>query len=127
MPLIDVSEVLVDPDLASRFTVIRRAETVGSNGRSATTDTSFPNIVGVITMQSASELIRRDDGDMITRKISIVTPFRLRSAADGHKPDQVVLDGITYTITEILPYHRFGAGFVEALAVSMNATDPGPV
>ena len=127
MPLIDVSEVLVDPDLASQFTVIRRAESVGSNGRVSTADTTIPNIIGVVTMQSAGELIRRDDSDMIQRKISVVTPFRLRSAADGHKPDQIVLDGITYTVTEILPYHRFGAGFVEAIAVSMNATDPGPV
>lgn len=127
MPLIDVSEVLLDPMLASSFSVIRRVETVGSNGRSVAVPTTTDNVIGVVTMQSAGELIRRDDADQITRKISVVTPFRLRSAATGHKPDQIIYDGITYTVTEILPYHRFGAGFVEAIAVSMNATDPGPV
>lgn len=121
MPQLDVSEVLFDPDLADTFTVIRQAEAVNDQGRTVLTPTQYPRIVGVVTATSPADLLRRDDGQMMPRKISVVTVFRLRGPAPGFQPDQIVIDGVTFTITEILPFSRFGRGFVEALATSMNA------
>lgn len=121
MAQLDVSEVLFDPDLADTFTVIRQAESINNQGRSVLTPTEYPNIVGVVTATSPAELLRRDDGQMMPRKISVVTVFRLRGPAPGFQPDQIQIDGVTFTITEILPFSRFGRGFVEALATSMNA------
>lgn len=126
MPLLDVSDVLLDPMLADQFDVIRRAEALGTNGRSTLTPTTIPNQVGVVTMASGNDLIRRDDGSMMSRKISVVTPFRLRGPGNGFAPDQISLGGVIFTVTEILPYNRYGAGFIEALAESMNASDPAP-
>lgn len=133
MALLDLSEVMFDPDLVTGFTVIRRAETVGNNGRSTlvettiTTDpvTGYP-IVGIINHAGSAEIIRRDDGTMMSRMIGIITSFRLRGPAPGFQPDIVLLEGTRYTISEVLPYTRYGSGFVEAVATSMNATDAPP-
>lgn len=124
MPDLDVSEVLFDPDFADVFTVQRRAEAVNTSGRSQVTVTPFIDIVGVITSTDPSDLERRDDGQMMTRTINVVTAFRLRGPSPGFQPDQIVHDGVTYTVDKILPFTRFGRGFIEAVATSMNAQTP---
>lgn len=125
--LLNVAMVLLDPRLADQFTVIQRTEVVSSGGISQITTKNIPGQVGVVTMQSPADLIRRDDGQMMSRKISIVTPYRLRGPGNGFQPDQISLGGVIFTVTEILPYNRFGSGFIEAIAESMNAADPAPV
>lgn len=126
MPLLDVSSVLLDPDLAEMFTVIRRSESVGSDGRSVITPTTIPNQIGVVTATTPGDLLRRDDGQMMDQKISVVTPFSLRGPGNGFQPDQIIVGGVTFTVTQVLPFRRFGAGFTEVIASSMNAADPAP-
>lgn len=123
---IDVSEVLFDPDLADLFDVVRREEIVGDNGRPVIKERRHLSIVGVITAQSPADLLRRDDGQMMPRKYSLVTVFRLQGPGRGHQPDDIWLDGQRFTVTEVLPYSRFGSGFVEAIITSMNASNPAP-
>lgn len=124
---LDVSEVLFDPDLADMFDVIRNREVVNDQGRSETQETRYRNIIGVVTSQSPADLLKRDDGQMMPRKCSVVTAFRLRGPGAGFQPDDIVLEGIRFTVTEILPFSRFGSGFVEATITSMNASNPAPV
>jgi hypothetical protein len=124
MPNLDVSEVLFDPDLADTFDVRRRSEVVGDDGRPSIGERTFPRIVGVITPEPPADLVRRDDGQMTTHKISVVTMFRLRSASEGSQPDQVLYGGATYTVTTVLPFSRFGKGFTEAIATLMAASAP---
>lgn len=128
MPLIDVTDVLLDPDFADVFSVIRRAEVVDpATGRSVITPTTYHDIVGVVTAAAPGDLDRRDDGQMMARKISIVTQYRLRGPGNGFQPDQIVLGEVTFTVTEILPYTRFGGGFIQATAESMSAATPAPI
>lgn len=123
---IDVSEVLFDPDLADMFDVVRKEETVNEQGRSTIKERRYQDIVGVITAQSPAELLRRDDGQMMPRKYAVVTVFRLQGPGKGYQPDDIWLDGQRFTVTEVLPYSRFGSGFVEAIITSMNASNPAP-
>lgn len=123
---IDVSEVLFDPDLADMFDVVRKEETVNEQGRSTIKERRYQDIVGVITAQSPAELLRRDDGQMMPRKYVVVTVFRLQGPGKGYQPDDIWLDGQRFTVTEVLPYSRFGSGFVEAIVTSMNASNPAP-
>lgn len=126
MPSVDVSEVLFDPDLADTFDVLRQAETVTTHGRTELKESLYPNVIGVVTTTSPGELQRRDDGQMMPRKISVVTMFRLRGPSPGFQPDQIQYCGVRFTVTEILPFSRFGKGFVEALATSMSAINVAP-
>ena len=127
MPDLDVSEILLDPDLADLVTVRRRTEVVNSFGETSTTNETFPSVIAVVTAQGAGELIRRDDGQSQPRKVSVVTMFRLRAAAPGFQPDEIDVDGSTFTVTEVLPYCRFGAGFVEVIATYMGTLPAAPV
>lgn len=127
MPDLDVTEILTDPDLADMVTVRRRAEVINSFGETSVTTEVFADVIAVITTQSAGELIRRDDGQSQPRKISVVTMFRLRAASPGYQPDEIDVDGSTFTVTEVLPYTRFGEGFVEVIATYMGTLPAAPV
>ena len=122
MALIDVTDVLFDPDFADLVTVRRMAESVNGFGEGAATPTSFPNVPMVITYQSPAEIIRKDDGTQTPRKASIVTTFALRAQSPGSRGDEIDVDGGTLTVTEILPFKRFGPGFCEAIATFMGAS-----
>lgn len=126
MPNLDVSEVLLDPDIADVFDVVRRAEAVGDDGRATTKDSTYRNIIGVVTTAEPGAAEIKDDGQMMPRKISVVTLFRLRGPASGVQPDQIIIGGVTFTVTEVLPFTRFGRGFVEVVATSIAPTSRPP-
>lgn len=126
MANVDVSEVLLDPDLCDRFDVTRRAEVMGADGRASVVGTVFSGVIGVVVASSPSGMERRDDGQMLSHTATVVTKFRLRGPAPGFQPDQITIDGTTFTVLDILPFSRFGAGFVEATAEAMSAAAAPP-
>lgn len=126
MPLLDVTEILSDDDLGDVFDVIRRVEVPDGHGRATYTPTTIPNQVGVVISIDPSDLKRDDGSELSFRNISIATTFRLRAAGIGIQADQVVWDGITFTITKVKVHTRWGAGFVKAEATSQNAYDAPP-
>lgn len=131
MPLLDVSWVTRDPMLADAFDVLRRQDVVGSNGRTVPTVVeSFYDVVGVVTQQDAGMLMRKEEGQIIPRRIFVATQFALRGASrdgpplpDGFQPDLVVWNGTTYVVVDVMSYQRFGAGVTQATAESMAAVD----
>ena len=127
MPDLDVTEILSDPDLADLFDVIRRTEVVGATGRSTLTEVTTVGVAGVVTPGDPGNLLRKDDSQMTSRVISISTTYRLRASGEGFQPDILLYDGVRYTVKATQLWTRFGAGFVNAVATSMNAADPAPV
>lgn len=126
MPLLDVTDILHDPDFMDLITVRRRADSVDAYGRSSLTSTDTENVGAVITMATGDDLRRFDVGQVQGRAILVITEFRLHSAKEGNQPDQVLWDGGIYTVYDLQQYNRYGAGFVEAIAISMEASDPSP-
>jgi len=124
MPDLDVSEILSDPDFADTVTIIRRDEHVDNNGRSQTLERKYPGTVAVVTMAAPNDLNRLDVGQIFGAAIKVTTTFRMRGSAEGFQPDQIVWDGGVYTVKALDKYHRFGAGFTSAVAISMNASTP---
>ena len=125
MPGIDVSDVLMDPDFFDLVTVTRYSESVSADGISITTPTVMSNIPMTVVATSPAELIRRDDGTMQTQNITVVTTFRLQDATiAGYQPDQITIDNTIFVVKQVLPFSRFGAGFVEAIAEALPPT-PG--
>lgn len=128
MPLLDVSFMTVDPMLADVFSVQRRNDVIGENGRTIpTVYQTFPKVKGVVTMQSPGELMRRDDSQSVPNRIFIATRFRIQKASvlgeASHQPDLITWNGVVYTVEEVLPYSRYGKGVYEVIAASMNAMD----
>jgi hypothetical protein len=130
MPLLDVSFVTRDPMLADCFDVSRWEDVVGPNGRTTPTIVErFPCVRGVITQQSPSALLNKDDSTFIPRRILVATSFACRAAsrdADGviYQPDRIEWDGISYKVVDVLNYSRYGGGTYQVIAESQNAVDP---
>lgn len=141
MPLLDVSWVVGDPMLADVFNVTRRTDVVGANGRTTPTAAEqFAAVVGVVTQQSPADLLRRDDSQVVPRRIFVASRFAFRNASrsqDGaaqYQPDQILWpvnrDGTPaagatlYTVEQVYPYSRYGAGIYECVAAAQQAVDP---
>jgi len=128
MPLLDMSDVLCSPEFCDLITVNRRTESVSvQTGLGSLSVVQFPNVVAVITIASPDDLKRFDASQIRGDAIWFATQFRVQASAQGQQPDQVVWDGVTYTVHKVQPYTRFGAGFVEGIALSMNATSTSHV
>lgn len=123
MPDLDVSDVLLDPVLASRFTVNRRTETMAGNGRPVVTLKSIQNVVGIITSASPDDLERLDDHQRMGRNLVVVTKFRLIGPAPGKQPDTIEWQGNTFIVKEIDPYSQYGQGFIQAIVGSIDSID----
>lgn len=114
MPLLDVSEILTDIDFLERnLTCLRMMQKVGTNGIAVNTAVPIP-FNGVITQVDGLDLRRGPDGEVITGSILICTRFRLLDGKSGFTADVVLRETRQYVVANVLPYSKYGRGFVEA-------------
>lgn len=112
MPLLDVSEVLGDPDFADTLVCIRQTQTVGDDGMAVNVTQSMP-FLGVVTADRGKELARLAAGSHVSGSILVHTVFRLTNGGpNGVDSDHVVWNGDEYIVTSINDYSRYGAGFI---------------
>jgi hypothetical protein len=112
MPLLDVSDVLFDPDFADSLVCIRQTQTVGSDGIATNATQSVP-FVGVVTADRGVELARLAAGSHVSGSILVHTVFRLTNGGpNGVDSDHVVWNGSEYIVTSVNDYSTYGAGFV---------------
>lgn len=124
MPQLDVSFVVCDPMLADSFSVTRSAETVDANGRMVASTTTTPDVIGTVTQQDPTDLLKRDDGQMVPRLIFVASSFAFRGAVAGFQPDTITWNGSDYKVKQVYPYSRFGHGIYECVAETFVAMDP---
>lgn len=115
MPLLDVSDVLTDPDFADVLTVTRVSSVVGDNGRPVPSLQS-EQFVGVVTQADGETFERFADAARVAGSITVTTPFALRVLGANYDAD-IVTDatGRQFTVVAVADYSRYGAGFVAAL------------
>ncbi|KVN30893.1 hypothetical protein WJ63_07945 [Burkholderia pyrrocinia] len=114
MAFLDVTDVLLDPDFMDTGLVCNRmTQSVDMHGRAQNTQTATP-IAAVVTSDRGDILHRNADGSRIVGSITLHTPFRLRDGGpDGSADaDEIVWEGITYTVVNVNDYSHFGRGFV---------------
>lgn len=131
MPDIDVSDVLIDPEIAGdTFTVLRRQETMTVRGKSTVVVTAFDNQVGAVWPSSDNELKRLADYDAQHKAITVVTAFRLRGVSNAggqsFKPDIVQWGGSNFEVADLKDWSRFGAGMIEAICVETDFVGQAP-
>lgn len=128
MPSIDVTEVLLSPDIAGdTFTVIRRTETVNGFGE---TTISTATLTGVGSVQATGDqsLARMEAFETQNDSIRVITPFRLRGAGKDNsgaifQPDIVLYQGTHFIVRSINDYTAFGSGFVDAECIGIDFVD----
>ena len=114
MPLLDVSDVLLDPDFMDTSLVChRQVQTVDEDNFTKNTAQDIP-FSGVVTVDRSLEARRMEAGQNISGAILIVTQFRLTQGQPGLDADIVTYRGREYRVTFVDPYTAYGAGFVQA-------------
>jgi galactose-6-phosphate isomerase len=123
MPLLDISELVSDPDFCElRLICSRMTQVIGENGLAVNTPVRIP-FVGVVTQVSGAELERNAVGELITGTILVCTRFRLTDGKagttgppqTGTTADIVQWGPRTYTVINVYNYSRFGRGVIEAV------------
>lgn len=111
MPLLDVSDILADPDFADSAVVTRTTVTVDpQTGRAAGSETDTPISV-VVTSDKGRNLQRNPEAAVSTGSILMHSVFRFTEGGDGLDADIVTWNGRRYTVVTVDDYSRYGAGF----------------
>lgn len=127
MPLLDVSDVLLDPDFVDTTLVCHRnVQTTDEDNFPVNTPTYIP-FTGVVTVDRALEAKRMAAGQNINGAILIVTSFRLTQGQPGLDADGVTYRGREYRVTFVDPYTAYGAGFVQAHCELMDFDGGTPI
>lgn len=122
MPLLDVTDVLLDPDFLDTSPMcLRNAQAVGNDGIAVNTPVQTP-FFGVVTSLNGSVLQRVAEGSRITDTITVHTPFRLIAGQVGFDADVVLWGGLHWTVTNVNDYSRYGRGFVAATCTLKELT-----
>jgi hypothetical protein len=115
MPAIDVTELFTDPDFATTFDVIRKAESVGGNGVNAPAIQTITGIIGVVQPVSSLDLIRTEDGSRLMGAINVITKYGLKDGSGATDADIVVWQNTQYQVETTDDWTQWGAGFISAL------------
>ncbi|HFR3118979.1 TPA: head-tail adaptor [Enterobacter roggenkampii] len=133
MPLLDVSDVLMDPDFLDTSLVChRQIQTVDADNFPANTPQDIP-FSGVVTVDRSLEAKRMAAGQNINGAILIVTQFRLTQGQPETNTtprldaDIVTYSGRDYRVTFVDPYTRYGAGFVQAHCELLDFDGGSPI
>ncbi|WP_334468697.1 head-tail adaptor [Arsenophonus sp. PmNCSU2021_1] len=114
MPMLDVTDVLFDPDFCdTSLTYTRREILIDDEGITSTKESTFP-FSGVVTVDSSIEAQIRTSGQLVSGRILVVTTTRLIAGETHHIGDIVTYQGLKYLVKSVDPYTAYGAGFVQA-------------
>jgi hypothetical protein len=116
MALIDVTELLSDPDFVDEFAFARRTQ-VMVNGR-VTFTTQDSTALGSVQINAPEVLDRFPDAGRPDHWIRIYTLTRMvaQDEAAGTYGDLVAWQGRTYQVKAVDDWSNYGAGYVKALA-----------
>ena len=115
MPLLDVSDVLDDPDFADTFQVVRNFKTANQRGRTVLTPEPVQNAIGVVQPSSSLNLQRLADGTRSSGSITIWTRYPL-SDGDGSEDAHIVFwHNSHWVVRQVDDWSRFGSGYIKAI------------
>lgn len=114
-PLLDVSDVLLDPEFCdTTLTCTRGATTANDQGIGVASEATVP-FSGVVTSDKGVDLARDPIGEHGTGSITVITRFPLRSSGTGVTADIVKWNGKSYTVVKVNDYSTYGVGFTECI------------
>ncbi len=116
MPLLDVTDVLDDPDFNESFNVIRRTRTVDEFGRGVVTEEIIP-LNGVVQPASSRTLERINIGDWKLGGIDVWCRKDIKLNTDGNLPDEIEWGGSRYMVVGDQDWSHYASGYWEVVAV----------
>lgn len=122
--MLDVSDVLNDPDFRQDFTVTRSVETVNLKGRGETSSEIIP-ASGCIVPATPRQLERLPEAERSSEIMAIYSNVQLTPGSETLAPDQVTWRGRNYRVVSLDDYADYGGWCVAlAAAVDMQGREP---
>lgn len=113
MPLLDVTDIILDRDFLDSLTCERNTQSVSAGGIGSVS-ADLIDFVGVVTNDKGDFLQRINSGERIVGNITVHTTFPLQAGTIGQTADIVQWNDRRYTVTTVSDYSRYGRGFVAA-------------
>jgi len=129
MPYIEVTSLLLDPEIAGeKFNVIRRKEQVNHFGEAVLSIQTYTP-VGQIGPAARNSLAREQSFSTQEKSIRVITEFKLTGASkdalhQNYQPDLIFWKNGYYIVGEVEDYSQYGAGLVSADCSSFDWTIP---
>jgi hypothetical protein len=116
MPMLDISELFTDPDLAGEcFTFIRTFRTPTTAGTASKQYKIIKGNVGAVYPSSDKDLEILPDEERIGSFITVVSNVRLVPLTQGTGPDIILWDKSHYRVMKLSDYRHYGAGTIVAI------------
>lgn len=117
MALIDVSDLLRDPDFTNVVTLIRRSVSINTHGENVMSETSCPIVASVQGLNS-EDIVKLPEGARLSDVITVFYRGDLQPESKGGYSDIIVWQGRRYQVKTIDEnFINFGAGFTRAICV----------
>jgi hypothetical protein len=116
--MIDLSDIVVDPDLAEEFTIVRTTGSFQRGGWVAGAPTQLA-AYGVVSVVNERELSMVPEGDRVKGSLAFYATREvyLTGAAGGRISDKILFKGEYYRIVNVAPWGSFG--YWKAIGVRM--------
>lgn len=122
MALIDVSELLSDPDFVDLISVIRTSYTMSGDGLSVRTEAVVSGLLGSVQPASGDTLTLVPEESRVDGMMEVWTTYPLRQAGEGIEADRILWKGKRLLVTKLDDFGNYGAGYNHAVCTVEGVT-----
>lgn len=121
MGLIDVTDILSDPDMVDPLTIIRRLTDVNEFGENVLSEQKFPTY-GSVQPASGRTIQRLPEAMRVAGVFSFFVQGQIISDGVSKYPDLIEFNRQRYAVQVVFPYTNWGAGYSEGTCVRERPT-----
>lgn len=118
--MINVSDIVVDPDFVQTFSVTRSAGVFGLGGWVESAPTVL-SLSGTVTVANEKDLQQVPEGDRVMGAMMFYSPSQIYVTRNGDTPgisDTITWQGELYKVVRVWPYLDYG--YYKAYAYRMS-------
>jgi hypothetical protein len=113
MALIDISEIVNDPDFQDTIVLSRRTQTISDYGETILTAVDS-TMSAVVQVGNGETLARNTDYSIMTDWITIYSQFDFRADGNGYFADKITWSGRIFQVKAVSDFMNYGNGFTRA-------------
>lgn len=121
--MMDISEILEDPDFQVELEIERRTETVDEAGRGHM-QASRSAIIACIQPLTPDELERLPEADRDRESLAVWSASLLQGTGPNHAPDLIIWQGKTYEVTGVEKWPGWWRAVIQLLPEGENEYQP---
>ena len=113
MALIDISEIINDPDFQDTITLTRRTETISDYGETMLSDVSS-TMNAVVQSGNGETLARNLNYAVMSDWITVYAQFDFITDGNGNYADRITWNGRSFLVKTVTDFMNWGLGYTRA-------------